>query len=40
MLGTGNGGTTAGGELERPDRLGVKNEVNLDDVLEKDVDRP
>jgi hypothetical protein len=40
MLGTDNVGEGADGEMERVDRPGVKNEVNLDDVLEKDDDRP
>ena len=40
MLGTDRVGDVDEGEIERIDRLGLKNEVNLDEVFEKDEDRP
>ena len=40
MLGTDRVGDAAEGETDRLDRFGVKKEVNLEDVLEKDDDRP
>jgi len=40
MLGTDKVGDAAEGESERADRLGEKKEVNLDEVLEKEDDRP
>jgi hypothetical protein len=40
MLGTDKAGDAAEGDTDRIERPGVKNEVNLDDVLEKDDERP
>ena len=40
MLGTDRVGDVAEGETERLDRIGVKKEVNLDEVFEKEEDRP
>jgi hypothetical protein len=40
MLGTGRVGDNDDGDRERMDRLGLKNEVNFEEVFEKDDDRP